>query len=53
MNDTLIINSFKTDIQRVKNALYVKFKMSDFYFCAYYFNIIIFRDRANRTLRLK
>ena len=37
----------------MKNMLYAKFKMSDLDFCAYYLDIIIFRDRVNRTLRLK
>ena len=27
--------------------------MSDLGFCAYYFNIIVFRDRVNRTFRLR
>ena len=53
MNDVLIIDPFKTNIQRIKNALYAKFKMSDLGSCACYFDIIIFRDRANRTLRLR
>ena len=53
VNNVLIIDSFKINIQRIKNALYVKFKMSDFGFCVYYFDIIVFRDRANRTLRLR
>ena len=53
VNNVLIINSFKADIQRVKNALYTKFKMSDLDSYAYYLNIIISRDRFNRTLRLR
>ena len=53
VNDILIIDPFKTNIQRIKNALYAKFKMSDLDFCAYYLDIIVIRDRVNRTLRLK
>ena len=53
MNDIFIIDFFKTNIQRVKNALYAKFKMNDLDSCVYYFDMIIFRDRVNRTLRLK
>ena len=53
VNDIFIIDPFKTNIQRVKNALYIKFKMSDLDLCAYYFNIIVSRDRFNRTLHLR
>ena len=53
INDVFIIDSFKANIQRVKNALYIKFKMNDFGFCVYYLNIIVSRDRLNRTLRLR
>ena len=53
VNDVLIIDPFRANIQRVKNTLYAKFKMSDLDSCVYYLNIIIFRDRLNRTLRLK
>ena len=53
VNDVLIIGPFKADIQRVKDALHAKFKMSDLGFCAYYLGMIITRDRVNRTLRLR
>ena len=53
VNDILITDPFKTNIQRIKNALYAKFKINDLGFCAYYLDIIVFRDRINRTLRLK
>ena len=53
VNDILIIDSFKANIQRVKNTLYAKFKMSDLDSCAYYLDIIVFRDYINRTLRLR
>ena len=53
VNNVLIIDSFKINIQRIKNALYAKFKINDLGSCAYYFDIIIFRDRVNRTLRLR
>ena len=53
MNDVLIIDPFKINIQRIKNALYAKFKISDFDSCVYYLNIIISRDRVNQTLRLR
>ena len=53
MNDIFIIDFFKINIQRVKNALYAKFKINDLDFCVYYFDMIISRDRINQTLRLK
>ena len=53
MNDVLITDFFKTDIQCVKNTLYIKFKINDLDFYAYYLNIIIFYNRLNRTFRLK
>ena len=53
VNNVLVIDFFKTDIQYVKNVLYAKFKMSNLNLCAYYLNIIVSRDRLNRTLHLK
>ena len=53
VNNVLIIDSFKINIQRVKNTLYAKFKINDFGFCAYYLNMIISHDRFNRTFYLK
>ena len=53
VNDIFIIDSFKANIQRVKNTLYTKFKMNDFDPCAYYLDIIIIHDHINRTLRLR
>ena len=53
MNNVFITDPFKADIQRIKNTLYTKFKINDLDFYAYYFDMIIFRDRVNRTLRLK
>ena len=53
VNDVFIIDFFKTNIQRIKDALYAKFKINDFGFCVYYLDIIISRDRVNRILRLK
>ena len=53
MNNVLIIDLFRANIQRVKNALYIKFKISDLDFYAYYLDIIISRDRVDRTLRLR
>ena len=53
MNDILIIDLFKADIQRVKNALYAKFKMNNLGSCVYYLDMIISRDRSNRTLHLR
>ena len=53
IDNVLIIDFFRADIQCVKNTLYIKFKISDIDFCVYYLDIIIARDRANRTLRLK
>ena len=53
MNNIFIINFFKIDIQRVKNTLYIKFKINDLDLYSYYLNIIIFYNRTNRTLRLR
>ena len=53
INDIFIINSFRFEIQRIKNVFNIKFKMSDLDFCNYYLKIIIIRDRINRILRLK
>ena len=53
INNIFIINFFKINIQRVKNALYIKFKINDLDFYVYYLNMIIFYNRINQILRLK
>ena len=53
INDIFIINFFKINIQRVKNALYIKFKINDLDFYVYYLNIIISHNHINQILRLK
>ena len=50
VNDVFIINSFRFEIQRIKNVFNIKFKMSDLDFYNYYLKIIITRDRINRIL---
>ena len=50
VNDVFIINSSRSEIQRIKNVFNVKFKMSDFDFYNYYLKIIIIRDRVNQIL---
>ena len=52
VDNVLITNSNRADIQRIKDALNVKFHMTDLKPCACYLEITITRDRTNRTIRL-
>ena len=52
VDDVLIINSNRTDIQRIKDTLNVKFYITDLELYAYYLEITVIRDRINRTIRL-
>ena len=52
VDDVLVTGPSRTDIQRIKDALHAKFKMSDLGACSYYLGMTVTRDRANRTLRL-
>ena len=53
MNDVLIIDLSKIDIQRIKKALNNKFYMFDLRSYVYYLGIIVKRDRVVDILRLK
>ena len=52
VNNILIIDSNRADIQRIKDVLNVKFHMIDLKFYTYYLEITITRDRINKTIRL-
>lgn len=52
MDDVLITDPSRPNIQRIKDTLNAKFKISDLDPCSYYLNMTVTRDRANRTLRL-
>jgi Reverse transcriptase (RNA-dependent DNA polymerase)/GAG-pre-integrase domain len=52
VDDLLILGSKKTEIQKVKDALNSRFKMTDLGPCQYYLGMKVTRDRANRILRL-
>ena len=53
VDNVLITNSNRVDIQRIKDTLNVKFYVIDLRFYAYYLEITIIRDRTNRTIRLE
>ena len=53
MNDILIIDLNKIDIQRIKKILNNKFYMFDLRSYVYYLNMIVKRDRVVDILRLK
>ena len=53
VDDVLITNFNRVDIQRIKDALNVKFHMIDLRLYAYYLEMTIIRDRTNRTIRLE
>ena len=53
VDDVLIINRNKIIIKRIKNALNVKFHISDLKLYAFYLNIIVKRNRYNNIIRLK
>ena len=52
VNDILIINLSKIDIQRIKKILNDKFYMFDLRSYVYYLDIIVKRDRVVDILRL-
>ena len=52
MNDILITDLSKIDIQRIKKALNGKFHMFDLGSCVYYLDMIVKRDRVVDILRL-
>ena len=51
VNDILLANLNKKEIQNIKNKLNKKFKITNFKFYIYYFEIIIVKNRINRILR--
>ena len=53
MNNVLIIDLNKIDIQRIKKALNNKFYMFDLRSCVYYLDMIVKRDRVVDILRLR
>ena len=53
MNDILITDLSKIDIQRIKKALNDKFHMFDLRPYVYYLDIIVKRDRVVDILRLR
>ena len=53
IDNVLITNSNRADIQRIKDALNVKFYIIDLRPYAYYLEMTVTRDRTNRTIRLK
>ena len=52
INDILLANSDKAEIQRIKNKLYDKFEITNLESYIYYLDIIVIKDRINRILRL-
>ena len=53
VDNVLITNFNRADIQRIKDALNVKFYIIDLRPYAYYLGITVIRDRTNRTIRLE
>ena len=53
MNNVLITNLNRANIQRIKNILNAKFHITDLELCVYYLDIIVTRNRANRIIRLE
>ena len=52
VDDALITSPNRADIQRVKDTLNARFRMTDLGPYAYYLGITITRDRVKRTIRL-
>jgi hypothetical protein len=50
INDLLIISAFKPDINKIKNSLKQRFKMSDLGACYFYLRIEVICDRPQYTL---
>ena len=53
IDNVLIINYNKAAIKRIKNALNVKFHISNLRLYAFYLNIIVKKNRYNDIIRLK
>ena len=52
VDDALVTGPNRADIQRVKDALNARFRMTDLGPCAYYLGMTVTRDRVKRTIRL-
>ena len=52
VNNLLIISASKPDINKIKDSLKQRFKMSNLGACHFYLRIEVIRDRPRRTLRL-
>ena len=52
VDDILIIDFNRADIQRIKDVLNVKFHMIDLRLCAYYLETTVIYNRINKTIRL-
>jgi hypothetical protein len=52
VDDLLIAGAFKLDINKIKDSLKERFKMSDLGACHFYLGMEVIRDRPRRTLRL-
>ena len=52
MDDLLIIGPDKGEIQKIKDALSTRFKMTDLGPCKFYLRLEVYRDRPNRILQL-
>ena len=53
VDNVLIINRNKVIIKRIKDALNVKFHISNLKLCVFYLNMIVKRNRYNNIIRLK
>ena len=53
VDDILIINRNKVVIKRIKDALNVKFHISNLRLYAFYLNMIVKRNHHNNIIRLK
>jgi hypothetical protein len=52
VDDLLIIGPDKGEIQKIKDALSTRFKMTDLGPCKFYLGMEVYRDRPNRILQL-
>ena len=52
INDILITDSSRSEIQKTKNTLNAKFKISDLGLYSYYLDMTVTRNHINRILRL-
>ena len=53
VDNILIINRNKVVIKRIKNALNVKFHISNLKLYVFYLNMIVKKNRYNNIIRLK